>query len=202
MGLDIYLRDINNPHDDVPSDSHPEHFWKRTYLRSSYNEGGFNRVVSRLCDGRDLYWVFGGLAESYESRPLRSDLERLLVRAEALRTELYNIRRALFVTTVAHYDGPKRTDAEAVAIAYDHLASARDGMGDWYHDADGEFFINRPPRLVAAVPGANSIGCAATHLVYEARDDDWRHYLESADILVEFVQHALTMGTPVITWSS
>lgn len=57
MGLDVY---INYPNDigSAKSKQYPDHGCDLTYLRSSYNEGGFNSVVGKLID-KDLYYIFG-----------------------------------------------------------------------------------------------------------------------------------------------
>src|SRR5690349_4187817 len=77
MGLDIYLYDGNrnlhfneDENGKVPdkwwegdrskakSQKYPEHYCERTYLRSSYNGSGFDRVVGNLID-KDFYYIFG-----------------------------------------------------------------------------------------------------------------------------------------------
>lgn len=43
---------------EIDSEKYPDHLFKIGYMRSSYNSGGFNSVVSELV-GHDLYWLFG-----------------------------------------------------------------------------------------------------------------------------------------------
>jgi hypothetical protein len=77
------------------SDTYPEHMFKIGYMRSSYNSGGFNSVVSKLV-GHDLYWLFG--VEGVDEYHVRPDWKTAKVRVGALIDQLkmdpgYNVMR-------------------------------------------------------------------------------------------------------------
>jgi hypothetical protein len=60
LGLDEYgsAGDSMREAIELPSATYPDHLFKIGYLRSSYNDGGINRLLD-IAVGRDLYWVFG-----------------------------------------------------------------------------------------------------------------------------------------------
>lgn len=60
------------PSESVASTKYPDHLFNRRYLRSSYNDGGFNRAVPDMVgENHDLYWIFepviGDDDEPYET---------------------------------------------------------------------------------------------------------------------------------------
>jgi hypothetical protein len=58
MGLDIYL-EFGKDGENIQQNSkkYPTHYFKVGYFRSSYNEWGLNRVLTKTI-GKDLYYIF------------------------------------------------------------------------------------------------------------------------------------------------
>ena len=51
--------------EDVPSERYPNHLFNRRYLRSSYNDGGFNRAVPEILgdESAGIYGIFEGVLD-------------------------------------------------------------------------------------------------------------------------------------------
>lgn len=77
-------------HVDVPSEAHPDHLFNRRYLRSSYNDGGFNHAVPDFLGTSadteypaargSLYWIFEPMGREWdgdEGELTATDVDRL-----------------------------------------------------------------------------------------------------------------------------
>lgn len=222
MGLDIYLHDGPEvPYEDrdawkeafdktqdTKSATYPDHLCGRRYLRSSYNEAGFNRVVGNLL-GDDLYSIFGysdALCDPYDEEaetggdwhPTPVQLTAARDRAVKVAERLRAVERPLRAATVSAnmFMAPPTVDpSQAIRIAAEQIA--KHGPSDaGYGNRDGDFWPSGF-TIVAAIPG-QEFGRQAFHLVYEA-DLTW--YIAMADIIVEFIDEALSMERPRVVWS-
>lgn len=210
MGLDISLWDgAGDARGDVPSERWPEHLCNRRYLRSSYNAGGFNQVVGNLI-GVTLYEIFGyrfdgdgveGTVPYDEDtdeggywEPSKAHLEAALVRANAVRDQL-NVAAPLAVEALRpawnlHEEGPKNAN-QAMAVALEKLNA--DASFDSFSCREGTFFTKEPMTVKAVVYGATEF--------YVVHETDLTFYRQMADVIVEFIEDALAMTCPRISWS-
>jgi hypothetical protein len=203
MGLDIYLSDGPMSDDgplpaEVKSDKYPNHLCGKTYLRSSYNDSGFNRVVGNLI-GKDLFWVFGQQGED-DMQPTQEDLADMEKRAMQLIAELRGAE-PLRVSCVAHnfFEGiSQRGEEEALALVKLEVSKPKKERNyrEW-SSKDGLFVLDGL-KIVAAIPGVSALKSPGVHLVYGA-DLEW--YYQAAEIVLEFIGYAKTMKHPVIGWS-
>lgn len=226
MGLDVYIS-YPDPLMDEKSDKHPDHLCTKAYLRSSYNDGGFNSVVRRLLN-KDWYWVFGiefgGIeaAPGYvpydeetdmggEWIPTNFYLEGCRRRAEQLVEEMKAVERPLRCTDVTAYDNaPPKTAEEAIALVSEKLAERKRLMAEdpkkhemWggsYSSADGLFSLDNPMPVIALVNGKNVLGMPCVHVVYEATDFNW--YIQAAEITVELIETMIDNPGASISWSA
>lgn len=119
----------------MPSEKYPDHLFQKNYLRSSYNDGGFNRAVPDMLGRNEggLYWIFepviGDDPEPYETvltaehiGPLELTRGRALAVAEEL--------RASDPLRVMHVNGPMLGGQEHM---WDHLPT-EDEVLAWYRD--------------------------------------------------------------------
>lgn len=237
MGLDIYLEEqdeaaARNARNETAgdgdyqlspkpdSDKYPDHFFKKTYLRSSYNDGGFNCVAERLI-GQDLYDVFQPPDKQYEWVPTREELGAARERALNL---LENLKQAvsdplLFdALTVSHnsFSGKPAMISEQDAIRLvrgemerflenKEKAIAEGKNPDWvfgsYSSIKGDFWLDSPVQVLAAIPTQSILDTPGFTLVYRPKHQyEW--YVQAAEIVVEFIDTALSMRTPLISWSS
>lgn len=119
---------------DRPSERYPEHFFKRNYLRSSYNESGFNRAVPDML-GREeggLYWIFDPVIEGRDE-----PYETLLDSTFIAKLE-FTKQRALSVASELRESDPLRATSVSVMLGgADHqwheLPSEDEALA-WYRE--------------------------------------------------------------------
>lgn len=225
MGLDVYLLDgakynidSDENEDDGymdayiedPSDKYPEHGWNKGYLRSSYNDGGYNRVVGNLIS-KDLYYVFAPVLDanddSYQLRPTKEQLKECLERAQETLKEL-KVARPLGILSVHKNpfvdimkDKPDEiTKEDVINLVNKEYEKHSNSQFGSYSNAKGDFFLNEPLKVVALIPGREELfNRDAVFAVYET---DLKYYLEASEVLIEFIEKALTLEVPIIHWSS
>ncbi len=211
MGLDIYLydkRDKDERQKDVPSKQHPDHLCNRRYLRSSYNEGGFNTVMRNL-GLPDLYAIFqppqnGDIGEpgpeietvstgdedwpfSYYWTPSPATLFAARERAVRAVELLRNMRFLRATRLMALGMSPAKDGQEAIERYKKEIADAKHDFGSW-SSRNGTFF-RKPFEILGAVEGHME-----TFLIYEDPENH-AHYVATCEIIVEFIDEALALGT-------
>ncbi len=202
MGLDVWLTNHSKTVDEVRSNAHPEHVFKKTYLRSSYNESGFNAVVSNSV-GMGLYHVFGlsGDPEEDGNGIVHVDFQASRERAVEL---LEKLRQAdgLCVMTVSsellrqHAQVNARQALETFRGERDREQDARFRN---YGNAKGEFLLDGLQAL-GFVRGVDLLGRPAIHVIH--KDEAFNWYVQAAEVLVEFIDYALTLEDPGLRWSA
>lgn len=204
-------------HEDVNSQEFPEHYYKRTYLRSSYNSSGFNHVVNQILnEDRDLYWIFKPLgrdwAQGDDDRPLtaadvpglQEARKRALSVAEALEAaEPYAV---MTIDAKTWLGASTLTESEALARFLEEKAREMPDDFGWYSNAVGEFFHNKnPPTIYAAIPGVVLLDTPAVHLIYKPSEEGRNWYIQAAKITAEFCDEAIMLierdGACEISWS-
>jgi hypothetical protein len=208
MGLDVYLSDGSSEsprswgEGRVSSAIHPDHYFTPFYLRSSYNGSGFDRVVGEQIKGGTLWDIFApcGDLSSGSVRPTKTALREARANAVRVREEFTAlspvaadfVRRNPFDTSE-----PTVTDGErAIAIYRQEAARERHDMGS-YGNNNGDFYLDKPMKVRAAIPGTG-FGGEGVYLIYEIETE---FYSQALDIVVEFIDNALTMKRPKIVWS-
>lgn len=210
---------------DVPSAQHPEHLFNRRYLRSSYNDGGFNSAVPQFLGDQDatLYGIFEPV---FGSKNPDYSFELTAASASALREAA---ERALSVAQRLRECEPLRTEIAAPMLGsaehmWRDLPSAAEVL-EWYR-AERVREIGRDPRwgegyncakgsvfglskgvhleVVAATVGKSVFGPCAV-LVYKPSREAVDSYVASAEITAEFCEEAIALieadGAAFIHWS-
>jgi len=208
--------------DDVPSSAHPEHLFNRRYLRSSYNSGGFNHAVPDMIgsageaaypDARgSLYWIFSPMGREWDGDAgdlAADDLPRLAEcreRALSVVDALKSCDRLRVAEVGANiFSGPSSTtDDEALRLYRDQVAQGTVKPDEWWSNRDMDVFGDGL-AVLAAVPGRGTLGNQVVHLIYRAGDDGFDSYVQSAEIVVEFIDEATELirrdGGARISWS-
>lgn len=191
----------------LPSEIHPGHMFRIGYMRSSYNEGGIDHVLSNAI-GRSLGWIFE--AEDYLVRP---DWKKALRRARQARSEWQaHLQKAPYMVTVARsnwFVSPDELPADEHAALQVFIKEAerwkdkRVGM-DSYLNRDGEFFANEPLKVRGIIQGRDPYdpGKSVIYLIYEYAGGSW--YTEALDIVIETIEYVLAQEDPekyVLHWS-
>jgi hypothetical protein len=205
-------------HPYVPSEKYGlEKLFNRRYLRSSYNDGGFNRAVPEIIGepDHDLYWVFEDLVSNDEytikltpeSIPgLRNAKNRALALAEGLRTAELPLRVHTF-PAYNSFAGQDRTDSDQALAWYREQLKRETSFGGGWSNKQGTFF--GPPgdgiEVLALVCGTDVLGTPCLHAIAQPQEAV-EHYAESAEITSEFCDEAIMLverdGEAYIHWSS
>ena len=99
-----------------------------------------------------------------------------------------------------HGDLPRFSSNEDVLSIYeDHQT---DNPEKNYSCHDGYFYFHTPLLMHGVVAGADAFNQPALHLIHQVSEYFFRDYKEQAEIIVEFIEKALTLEQPRIVWSA
>jgi len=211
---------------DVPSKKYPDHLFNRRYLRSSYNEGGFNRAVPDMVGkNHDLYWIFepviGSNPEPYHTVLTNpTALERVKQRALNVAQDIRD-SDPLRTTTADCMLGQREhqwqqlpTEDEVLAWYREEQKRERNQLSDGgYTTAKGTIFgFGKGIEILAATLGRNSLGAilpglnqSTAVLVYRMDEETKQSYIQSAEIVAEFCDEASELirkdGSAHMHWS-
>jgi len=185
---------------EIASAKYPEHLFKIGYLRSSYNDGGINRIL-RVMLGKDLASIFAVDGETYKVKP---DWSASLERARALLDEFNaHVETHGFYRVMTSRHNPYITSAslptdEAAALKiFEGVNKTQKGS---FGSRDGDFFLTEELRVKAIIPGTtNLMGSAqCLYVVYEG-DHQW--YRQALEIIVEMCEWVLAQPVdPAVEW--
>lgn len=208
MGLDVYLveaegTDHENPWDiethTVPSEKHPDHLFSKTYLRSSYNDGGFNRTIYNNI-GITLEDIFEPCTRSevdvYALQPTEMELFMCRENANNAYKKFMNSDKVKAVSVSDLSDGATTLE-EAMELYRQEIKSGYNGFSS-YSNQHGMFFIKDPAKVRAIIPGQTMTGRMGVHVLM---DMETAFYEQAFEVLIEFIDHALTMTKPTLLWS-
>ncbi len=200
---------------DVKSGRYPDNLNTRRYLRSSYNDGGFNTYVPRVTRNGDYhyYWVFAPALAGAEYLNECTDVDALLEcrkRAVEVVTALEAVRDKPTYNVVTESPTPLGTavaiDAEGALALFDGVTERNEESpwGGGYSNGAGAFWPDAEPlKIVAAINGKDVLGQPALHLIYQTEFPE--SYLESAHVLVEFIDELIGLvradGVAYMHWS-
>lgn len=219
MGLDIYLSwpeaeqkwpDVESVAADIPSKANPKHISNRTYLRSSYNGSGFDSVAGNLT-GHGLGWVFekmlagGDDPNSGDFSPTDAELEHARIRAIQLRDMMAGAPElaATFerAQSLRPQDGLLTSEEAALETYLEETGRenpfAAIGGGGW-SNAKGVFYPDEPLEIHAVMPGRGLLGDIGVYLIYKK---DLTYYKEMCEIIIEFIDEALSHPGRTVGWS-
>lgn len=213
--------EADNEKEDIEQNSelYPEHLFKIGYFRSSYNGGGYDRIMGNFI-GQGLYDIFQA-NDHYEFCP---DWEQALYTVSDMLTDIKEkikkyggAYRAFDVHNIQIEQ--KEGDAISEQMALEKFLTAKDeyrkhkGSAS-YSNGDGEFFLKKPIKVVALINGyaPNYLTTAnkterelkpVTYVVCEHADFKW--YLEAIEIIKETILYVLKTKHPeqfYLRWSS
>ena len=191
---------------DVASDINPGHIFNRRYLRSSYNEGGFNRIAEDI-GGHGLYWIFETLDVEFDGwdgllgpdhiAPLRASRKRALQVAEEFRTwdrlRVTEFHGPLLGSADHQWSKPPTKD-QVLAWGREELTREH-SMSGGYSSAKGSVFPDGF-ELLAVTLGQPEFGFRGSPVafgIYRADDESVEHYTQSALITAEFCDEAVAL---------
>lgn len=202
MGLEEYG---GNPFEtSIREDSklYPEHLCKIGYLRSSYNEGGFNAVARTLL-GKDLYWIFDKNNEEYQFKP---DWEATLRRAEEFKKELLGKieeSHGCGVMEVSGFGDEQAMSGNEALQSFIEESKKNAEYGD-YSNKRGYFFPEGPLEVTALIHGKGFLGQPCTYVIYK-KNSQYEFYVQMIDIVIENCKFVLAhpcKSDMYVNWSS
>lgn len=174
---------------------YPDHMFKIGYFRSSYNEGGFNRVMPAIC-GAGLDDLFPGRDE-YEFQPGWADSRQraitALERAKGWLSTNGSYRVSEFSNNMFTNPSelPASTDAALAAFTAE-LNRRKESPSDFgsYSNKTGAFFFKEPLEVVAVIGGLGCFKQPCSYAIYKA-DDSYQWYLQALEIVIETCEWVL-----------
>ena len=224
MGLDVYLARGESAKqvtygDGADAETYTEYEDREYYLRSSYNESGYNTVTENVLGQYGYYWTFEPWikdAQDYEypctdPAVLADCLARAVHQEAAWKATAQEGIHSCF--TVSSYSG---SDELLPTTAGQVMTLFRTEQTRWadlekkvpsfdaYSNQDG--YYSRSGITVSAIVPGKEYGKPCAYVVYKMGDEGVAYYLEAAKKAVELVTAAITMleagSTPVINWSA
>lgn len=210
--------------DDIPSERYPDHYFNRRYLRSSYNDVGFNRAVPEMIGDPTANFegiftgVFvnqdfdGGTVREEHIEPLRAAKGKALDVAARIRSAELPLRIMTaygLQGSADHLWSEPPTPDEVLEWARGELAKGvRDYQpGDGYSNAKGLVFP--AGTEIVAVTTCRGRGLfhaqAEAAIVFRQGDEARESYAQSAEIIAEFCDEAIALierdGSAYVSWS-
>jgi len=202
------------------SERYPDHLFDRRYLRSSYNDSGFNHAVPEMLGHAgvypyqhgSLYWIFEPMERDWDGDEGRIDADDILKLEDARRRagivagELKDCDSLRVMTISANQlTGLDwlQIDSDRALEIYRKEAERTAGrdtsnspFGSAYSSSEGEFFGEKGWEFLAAIPGGekmffNEDRWPAVHMIYRSEALD--SYIQSAEIVVEFIDEAIEL---------
>ena len=189
---------------EIPSVKYPDHYFKIGYFRSSYNDGGIERVVGDLLgvatSGRCLYYIFEPGYE-YEFQPdwdATLDRTREVIRLFDEKTKNGSYRclseGANMFRSPSEYSGIE--GARAMEI---FAAARREGS---YSNINGAFFFDGDGLKVRALIPGIRLGGPCIHVIYESDLSWYRQALEIVEETILWVTARKDIEKFYLYWSS
>lgn len=178
---------------------YPDHYFNVGYFRSSYNEGGIERILRNL-GLRTMEDIFN-YDRSEEAYYFRPDWENALKNVKEVIGELKEKGGVRCFASDANIfkDPTIHTAAEAIT-AYeaelkrkaDNLVESGEDKGsfDDYSNSIGQFHLGKPLEVVALIPGTHDmLGERDCTYVITKVSNDW--YIEALEIVQETIEYVL-----------
>jgi hypothetical protein len=178
------------------SAKHPEHMFKVGYFRSSYNEGGIQRVLENMLGKRALDYIFDYDGE-YHVVPdwmAAADRTRELIAAFDAKLDADGAYRVSAFSHNMFGPSDKAPTDEKSALALFAAERARNKatpspFGGAYGNGYGDFFLGEPIRVAAMIPGFRFWGEPCVYAIYETTDLNW--YRQALEVVLETCEWVL-----------
>ena len=161
----------------------PDHYFKIGYFRSSYNEGGIERILGNL-GLPNMSSIFDVESEEYYIKP---NWEKALANVESV-IEKFKKKGAYRVRAVYPEkfgtEGPTSTE-EALKL-FEEEVEKHEGKCDYnYSSAKGEFSFHQSEKVLAMIPGKNRYIFNMQPCIFVVTESDNTWYLQALEIIRE-----------------
>lgn len=177
---------------ELPSEKYPDHYFKVGYFRSSYNEGGIERILRNL-GLPTMGDVFEHDIEEYHFQP---NWERALINVKSLIEEfkkkgsyrVHHVESNMFIS-----EPPKiKSEKDALDLFLGEIEK-NNGREEKYNysNSNGEFSIAEPMKVLAMIPGTYRI-FDDRECVYVVTESDNTWYINALEIIQETIEYVLS----------
>lgn len=193
LGLDRWGYDVTNKECiEINSEKYPDHYFKVGYFRSSYNEGGIQRILRNL-GLPDLNDVFNRKNESYEFQP---NWESALFNVKSLIEkfkEKGNYRVHHVASNMFNSEPSKiRTEKDALDVFLNEVEKHKDDKEKYnYSNSTGEFSFSEPMKVLAMIPGSYKI-FHDRECIYVITEGENEWYINALEIVQETIEYVLS----------
>lgn len=188
LGLDESGDDPRKERVEMDHPDYPDHYFKIGYFRSSYNDGGIERILKNL-GLPTMHDVFEKEDEEYQFQP---NWERSLVKVEEL-IDRFKSEGAYRVRDISHniFKDPATTPASAAAaLEIFRKELARGPHKHNYSNSDGEFCFHENEKVLAFIPGTSKIFRTAP-CIYVVTESDNSWYIQALEIVRDTCKYVL-----------
>lgn len=201
----------------IPSTKYPEHYFHIGYWRSSYNEGGINRVLESL--SMPTLWNLASFGEDcVEVSCDELSWSDRLARAKSMLLEFKNaVNLAEGVCVSEHRDFGFKDVCDSSGEALGKFLAARaehrekmskvkeDSRYHSYTCKGGDYWMGDPLKVRAIISGKkDDFGGGVTYLIVECGPDYYDWYIQALEIVVETCEWVLAQDDPEqyeLVWS-
>jgi len=209
LGLDRWGISHDMTKIEIDSSLYPDHMFKIGYFRSSYNDGGIERVLFNMGLG-NMDWIFGYTEDDqgYEFCP---NWKESLKRAKELLFKLKGMPAYRCTEIrIGDFKTPSVTSAaDAMEIFKKEVGRFKNekaGSFGSYSNSDGHFYLDEDMKILALIPGtAKSYlgkGTVPTmNVIYEGNNS---FYIQALEIIIETCNWVLSKKDPLnyyLHWS-
>lgn len=189
LGLDEGGDDPRKERVEMNHPDYPDHYFKIGYFRSSYNEGGIERILRNL-GLPTMHDIFEKENEEYCFQP---DWEKSLASVEDVIVR-FGGAGAYRVRSISHniFKDPSTTPssaAEAMKVFNDQLQRGSNEYN--YSNSDGEFCFHESEKVVAFIPGTDKIFRPAP-CIYVVTESDNSWYIKALEIVRDTCKYVLS----------
>ena len=174
---------------EIDHPDYPDHYCKIGYFRSSYNEGGINRILGNM--GLP---VLGELFEvDKDEYYIKPDWQKALSNIENLIEKFrekpaYRVR-AVYPETFGR-ECPK-SEAEALESFQEEIDKTGGSCNYNYSNGKGEFSFHEPQKVLAMIPGQSRYIFNDRPCVFVVTESDNTWYLQALEIMAETCRFVL-----------
>lgn len=190
LGLDKYGSHTEGVESiEIDSIFYPDHYFKIGYFRSSYNEGGIQRILKNL-DLPDLNYILDREEGEYEFQP---NWGLSLVRVQEVIEKLSkagNYRVHHVSNNIFSPNTQIKNEKDALKVFLEEVN--RNNKSDYnYSNATGEYFFHEPLKVLGLIPGTFNLirEMDCVYVVTEA-DNEW--YVNALEIVKETIEYVLS----------
>jgi hypothetical protein len=189
LGLDKWGSDVTKKHQiEEDHKDYPDHYFKIGYFRSSYNDGGIERILSNLgCP--TMHDIFQQNGEEYRFKP---DWNESLIRCEDA-IKIFKGKGEYRVSKVMENlfsDSEVSSEKEALEIFLEEMAKKRSNDMMSFSNSKGEFHLDKPLEVVAMMSGTTELlGRRKCTYIVTKGDNEW--YLQALEIVRDTIKYVL-----------